>query len=209
MVPSSFRTPQADCFDLYFTGVREARIHAKYIRPANAAAPHPAVIVFHGYSGNSGDWPLSLCTAVRRLAAHPTPCSRRAIACRHQREYQPLGRSERHVGGSGAPCAANAGLRACDCAAAGRYRDYAQVPERQPAQPARSIPDEGDRRPPIACIALRLPARERQPPLGGTKLDRPDRSEHVGQPPLYLHSNRRESSRLLRHDPLARRTAAL
>ncbi len=35
MVRSSFQTPQADCFDLYFTGVRGARIHAKYVRPKN------------------------------------------------------------------------------------------------------------------------------------------------------------------------------
>jgi cephalosporin-C deacetylase len=46
----------ADCFDLYFTGVGGARVHAKYLRPKNAQAPHPAVLMFHGYSGNSGDW---------------------------------------------------------------------------------------------------------------------------------------------------------
>ena len=46
----------ADCFDLYFTGVGGARVHAKYLRPKNAPEPHPAVLMFHGYSGNSGDW---------------------------------------------------------------------------------------------------------------------------------------------------------
>ena len=34
--PSKFSVPFADCFDLYFTGVKGARIHAKYIRPKNA-----------------------------------------------------------------------------------------------------------------------------------------------------------------------------
>lgn len=56
MIPSSFQTPVAECFDLYFTGVRGARIHAKYVRPKTASAPHPALIQFHGYSGNSGEW---------------------------------------------------------------------------------------------------------------------------------------------------------
>ncbi|WP_409342367.1 acetylxylan esterase [Paenibacillus sp. MBLB4367] len=56
LVPSAFQVPSVDCFDLYFTGVRGARIHAKYIRPKNVQEPHPAVIQFHGYSKNSGDW---------------------------------------------------------------------------------------------------------------------------------------------------------
>jgi cephalosporin-C deacetylase len=56
LVPSSFQTPQAECFDLYFTGVRGARIHAKYVRPRKAEGKHPAIVQFHGYSANSGDW---------------------------------------------------------------------------------------------------------------------------------------------------------
>lgn len=56
LIPSSFQVPFADCFDLYFTGVRGARIHAKYIRPKQVAKPHPAIVMFHGYYGNSGDW---------------------------------------------------------------------------------------------------------------------------------------------------------
>lgn len=46
----------AAAFDLFFTGTGGARVHAKYLRPAGASAPHPAVLMFHGYSGNSGDW---------------------------------------------------------------------------------------------------------------------------------------------------------
>ena len=56
LVPVKFKVPYAECYDLYFTGVRSARIHAKYIRPKNAETPHPAVLKFHGYSVNSGDW---------------------------------------------------------------------------------------------------------------------------------------------------------
>jgi cephalosporin-C deacetylase len=46
---------QAECFDLFFTGVGGARVHAKYVRPATAGK-RPAVLQFHGYSVNSGDW---------------------------------------------------------------------------------------------------------------------------------------------------------
>ncbi len=46
----------ADCFHLYFTGVGGARVHAKYLRPKESKGKHPAVLLFHGYSGNSGDW---------------------------------------------------------------------------------------------------------------------------------------------------------
>ena len=56
LVPAKFQTPQAECFHLYFTGVGGARVHAKLLRPKNAAAPHPAVVMFHGYTGDSGDW---------------------------------------------------------------------------------------------------------------------------------------------------------
>lgn len=56
LVPSSFQVPYAECYDLYFTGVRGARIHAKYIKPKNVPEPHPAVLQFHGYTGHSGNW---------------------------------------------------------------------------------------------------------------------------------------------------------
>jgi cephalosporin-C deacetylase len=46
----------AECFHLTFTGVRGARIYAKYLRPKAAPKPHPAVLIFHGYAMNSGDW---------------------------------------------------------------------------------------------------------------------------------------------------------
>lgn len=60
LVKSRFQVPFAECFDLYFTGVRGARVHAKYLRPKGATEPHPAVIRFHGYSGNCGDWSSKL-----------------------------------------------------------------------------------------------------------------------------------------------------
>jgi len=54
--PAEFQAPFADCFDMYFTGVRDARVHAKLLRPKKSSAPSPAVLMFHGYSVHSGDW---------------------------------------------------------------------------------------------------------------------------------------------------------
>lgn len=56
LVPARFKPSYADCFNLYFTGVGGSRIHAKYARPKKNGKPHPAVLLFHGYSGSSGDW---------------------------------------------------------------------------------------------------------------------------------------------------------
>jgi cephalosporin-C deacetylase len=46
----------ATCYHLHFTGVGGARIHAKLLHPVNSTHPHPAVLLFHGYKGDSGDW---------------------------------------------------------------------------------------------------------------------------------------------------------
>ncbi len=54
--PAAFQVPFAECLDMYFTGVGGARIHAKLVRPRAATSPHPAVLMFHGYSGSAGDW---------------------------------------------------------------------------------------------------------------------------------------------------------
>ena len=56
LVPHALNAPFAECFHLYFTGVGGARVHAKYLRPKHPREPHPAVLLFHGYSGSSGDW---------------------------------------------------------------------------------------------------------------------------------------------------------
>ena len=54
--PVNFNCPYADCFDLTFTGVKGARIYAKFARPKHASGKVPSLLMFHGYSGNSGDW---------------------------------------------------------------------------------------------------------------------------------------------------------
>jgi cephalosporin-C deacetylase len=53
---SPFESSFAECFDLYFTGVRGARIHALYVKPKNVQEPHPAVVQFHGYALDAGEW---------------------------------------------------------------------------------------------------------------------------------------------------------
>ena len=56
LVPAAFQTDFADCFHLTFTGIGGARVYAKLLKPKKRQQPGPAVLMFHGYSGNSGDW---------------------------------------------------------------------------------------------------------------------------------------------------------
>ena len=56
LIPAEFKVVNAACFHLYFTGVGGARVHAKLLQPAIYPHPHPAILLFHGYSGDSGDW---------------------------------------------------------------------------------------------------------------------------------------------------------
>ena len=53
---ADFQTSFAECVDLFFDGVGGSRIHAKVWKPRGVAGKRPALLVFHGYSGNSGDW---------------------------------------------------------------------------------------------------------------------------------------------------------
>lgn len=50
------RPKNAELFDLWFTSVGGARIYAKYARPKIPDSPAPAILEFHGYSGQSGEW---------------------------------------------------------------------------------------------------------------------------------------------------------
>lgn len=58
--PAVFQVPCAECLDLFFTGVGGARVHAQLLRPRGAGKPHPAVLMFHGYTGSSGEWSAKL-----------------------------------------------------------------------------------------------------------------------------------------------------
>jgi cephalosporin-C deacetylase len=56
LIPASFKAQGVDCYNLFFHGVGGARVHAKVLRPNSSKAPHPALLIFHGYSRDSGDW---------------------------------------------------------------------------------------------------------------------------------------------------------
>lgn len=56
MKAADFVVPGVRCFDIYFTGIGGSRIHAKLVIPDQEGCRLPAVLRFHGYSGNAGDW---------------------------------------------------------------------------------------------------------------------------------------------------------
>ena len=72
--PADFGTSFCECYDMYFTGVRGARIHAKLLKPKNAREPHPAVLMFHGYTGNAGDWSDKLGYAAQGFTVAAMDC---------------------------------------------------------------------------------------------------------------------------------------
>jgi cephalosporin-C deacetylase len=77
LLPSDFQAPYTECFDMYFTGIGGARVYAKLLRPKPLKKKHPAIVMFHGYSGNSGDW----CDKLPYVAAGFTVA---ALDCRGQ-----------------------------------------------------------------------------------------------------------------------------
>ena len=69
---SDFQTRSATCYDLFFTGVKGGRVHAKFLVPKDLPDTKiPAVLTFHGYRGRSGDWSsyLGLCGLGYAVAA--------------------------------------------------------------------------------------------------------------------------------------------
>ncbi len=54
---ASMPLSSADCYELYFTSVEGARIHARLAVPRSAEErPVPALLKFHGYTMNAGSW---------------------------------------------------------------------------------------------------------------------------------------------------------
>jgi cephalosporin-C deacetylase len=75
-VPNETIKPRGvSCFDLWYTGVRGARIHAKFLVPDAAEGTRlPAVLQFHGYSGNSGEWNDKLALASQGFVVAAMDC---------------------------------------------------------------------------------------------------------------------------------------
>lgn len=94
LVPHDAGAGFADCFDLYFTGVGGARIHAMLLRPKgqpSAAAPKaypprraegrkskagagPALVMFHGYTGSAGEWTPKLAYVAQGFTVAALDC---------------------------------------------------------------------------------------------------------------------------------------
>jgi len=54
--PAEFNAEGVECSYLYFNGVGGARVCGKFLRPTKINGKIPAIAMFHGYSGHSGDW---------------------------------------------------------------------------------------------------------------------------------------------------------
>ena len=74
LVPSEFQVDFAECFNMFFTGVGGARVHAKLVRPKNISSSQPAILQFHGYSSNCGDWQSKLGFAAQGYTVAALDC---------------------------------------------------------------------------------------------------------------------------------------
>ncbi|GAB1484040.1 hypothetical protein MASR2M78_28570 [Treponema sp.] len=80
MLPSSFIPPTfggkalVECFDLYFTGLGGARIYSKLLKPVSQVKKGPALLLFHGYTMDSGDWNSKLGMAASGLTIAAMDC---------------------------------------------------------------------------------------------------------------------------------------
>jgi len=76
---AAFSAPHVRCEHLYFTGTGGARIHAKLLRPKPGAATDgpgksAAVLHFHGYTVDSGDWADHLALAAAGFVVAALDC---------------------------------------------------------------------------------------------------------------------------------------
>ena len=87
LIPHDLRAGFVECFELYFTGVGGARVHAKYLRPKGVKEPHPAVLMFHGYSGSSGDWSDKLNYVAQGFSVAALDCRGHVLVLLSEDEY--------------------------------------------------------------------------------------------------------------------------
>ncbi|MHA6531441.1 acetylxylan esterase [Paenibacillus sp. BAC0078] len=75
LVPAEFTSELAECFHLYFTGVGGARVHCKYARPKKAVQEKGrGIVIFHGYSCDSGDWMEKVAYAAHGISVLAMDC---------------------------------------------------------------------------------------------------------------------------------------
>jgi len=56
LIRADFQAPGVVCQDMYFTGAGGVRVHANFVRPEKPNGKHPAVVMFHGYTGQAPDF---------------------------------------------------------------------------------------------------------------------------------------------------------
>ncbi len=56
LIPADYPSKIVDCYDMFFTGTKGARIHAKLVKPKVIQGKAPAILKFHGLSGNAGSF---------------------------------------------------------------------------------------------------------------------------------------------------------
>ncbi|MDX8337317.1 acetylxylan esterase [Candidatus Cetobacterium colombiensis] len=71
---AAFDTPICECYDLNFKGIDGEKIYVKMLLPKNICNPVPAIIEFHGYGGNGGDWSKRLSYPASGIAYFSMDC---------------------------------------------------------------------------------------------------------------------------------------
>lgn len=74
LVESDFKSDIANCYHLYFTGIGGAKLHAKYVQPKRNRTTGQGVMMFHGYSVDSGDWLDKLAYAAEGITVVALDC---------------------------------------------------------------------------------------------------------------------------------------
>ena len=73
LIPAEFTCPFADCYDMYFNSTA-GRIHAKLLLPKDITKPVPALLKFHGYHGDAGEWSEHLNYVAAGIAVASMDC---------------------------------------------------------------------------------------------------------------------------------------
>lgn len=74
LIPAHFQVKDINCYEMYFTGVGGAKIHARFVKPIHIEKKLPAVCCFHGYTGNCGSFAQLFQWAASGFAAASMDC---------------------------------------------------------------------------------------------------------------------------------------
>ncbi|WP_078549423.1 alpha/beta fold hydrolase [Litchfieldia alkalitelluris] len=74
LIPADIQTDVVECYHLYFTGVGGARVYCKYVKPKNPKPNSPGLVMFHGYSVDSGDWSDKITYAAHGISVLAMDC---------------------------------------------------------------------------------------------------------------------------------------